>query len=145
MRNCIELGICASRPIRCYSCPMRSVLTRQQAQTQRIVSDALPELLHPACPERPSEQAAGSGNAGSDQAVAVTTWPGKDIGVRAPDAGETPLSMAEVAVGVKLGLWLDPLGEVDVSPIRRRIRPAGTWVSEFETNAPRSVFDGLVK
>jgi hypothetical protein len=40
--------------------------------------------------------------------------------VRGPDAGETPLSLAEVQAGVKCG-------EFDGWPMEQRWRPAGTW------------------
>jgi hypothetical protein len=49
-----------------------------------------------------------------------SSWPGRDIGVRAPDPGETPLSEAEVDFGAMHDL-IEPV------PTVHRHRPIGTW------------------
>ena len=48
------------------------------------------------------------------------TWPGRDIGVRAPDAGETALSYDEVQTGVACEFF-------DGWPMPQRVCPAGSW------------------
>ncbi len=43
-------------------------------------------------------------NAGSHRALSGESWPGCRIGVRPPSVDETPLSLAEVKHGLKVGL-----------------------------------------
>lgn len=67
--------------------------------------------------------------------------PGHQIGIRAPAPGETPLSWAEVAIAVELGLVADPLGIVDRFPVRQVIRKAGTWECDVQ---PRGMWEALI-
>jgi len=54
--------------------------------------------------ERPAEQGCSAGHAGRDRAPPGCTWPGRDLGVRAPYPGETALTWAEVLIGLREGV-----------------------------------------
>lgn len=56
----------------------------------------VPDLLRPPGLERPSRKGLGWSTAGGYRSFQGRTWPGRDLGVRAPDDGETPLSRGEI-------------------------------------------------
>jgi hypothetical protein len=53
-------------------------------------------VLHPPGAEHAPEQGAGGRDVGRYRALSGRAWPGRDIGVRAPEDGETALSRGEV-------------------------------------------------
>ncbi len=117
---------------------MHSLRVIQKTACEWGVQHALPRLLRAPCAERTSEQGPGVSNVGSHSAGAWQSWPGKDIGIREPAPGETPLSDAEVAVAVKCG-------EADGWPMVRRIKPAGTWERKSASAlAPPTPWEGLL-
>lgn len=77
---------------------------------------------------------------------AATDWPGRAYGIRAPEAGETPLSWAEaaIALGKKRLDDLDGFDDVDTWPPCRRIVPAGTWGIFAPGLRQAQPFDGLM-
>lgn len=84
----------------------------------------------------------------------IATWPGHAYGVRAPRGRETPLSPAEVLVGLQdgtIGAHLTPaqreeameaLGGDTLLPVVRRARPAGAWRGHKPTH--QGVWGGLM-
>lgn len=67
--------------------------------------------------------------------------------MRAPEKGETPLSLEELCVlfGRKRIEKLAELDEIDMFPPRRRVLPAGTW-GVFTPGLRRAQpFDGLTQ
>lgn len=81
---------------------------------------------------------------GKERAVLCADWPGRTVGIRAPEANETPLSAAEVLVALSMGLACGNADEVDAWPMVRRVRPAGTWPS-VAMSRKRGPFDGLLE
>jgi len=75
---------------------MQSVPSSINQPGQRPVPDALPALQCAAGCVSAAIAPASRADAGSDSARQVTTWPGRDFGVRQPYPGETPLSWEEV-------------------------------------------------
>ena len=67
---------------------------------QRAVQHGVPGLLCGFGADSAPEQGPGRGDAGGDWAQERETWPGQRVGIRAPKAGETPLSDAEVLVAL---------------------------------------------
>jgi hypothetical protein len=130
-RDWKTLGVCQSKPVRC-------VPGCGSEPTERPVSDAVPAVLRAPGSVCAPEQGPGWGDAGSDSTGRGKSWPGRDIGVRCPDAGETPLSLDEVQAGVKCG-------EFDGWPMRQRIVPAGAWERKITgVLAAPSVWEGLL-
>lgn len=76
----------------------------ETTSAQRTVFTDMRRVLLQAGAERPSEQAGRRSHVGSHRASAWEPWPGASAGVRAPGAGETPLSAAEVAHGFRSGV-----------------------------------------
>lgn len=79
----------------------------------------------------PRGGSAGDGP-GADAATGPDAWPGWQWGVRAPEAGETPLSFSEALqlLTKSRRKALEAMPEfdfLDFSPLVRTIRPAGTW------------------
>jgi hypothetical protein len=64
----------------------------------------LPRVLRSPGAERSPIETARDVNARCHCAIPTFTWPGRNLGVRAPDDGETPLGAAEVWHGVQRGL-----------------------------------------
>ena len=71
---------------------------------RRALPVHLPAVLRPSGAERAPQQAAGQCHAGRHRALPGQSWPGSDLGVRAPYQGETPLSWAEVHHGLAMGV-----------------------------------------
>lgn len=65
----------------------------------------LPPMLREACAVCTSEQNAGCKAAGRHCPSQRQTHAGANLGVREPDFGETPLSDAEVLVGMREGVF----------------------------------------
>lgn len=57
----------------------------------------------------------------------MTTWPGKSVGVRAPEPNETPLSESEVMHGQNIGIFTTERDEYDCWPIQRLHTPSWGW------------------
>lgn len=85
------------------------------------VQPPVPGVLRAPGAQRAPGQGPGRRYVGRHRASIGGTWPGKDLGVRAPEPGETPLSRAEVRFAI------DVMGILDEFPITHTIRPAGTW------------------
>ena len=81
--------------------------------------------------------------AGEGADTARTDWPGRAIGIRAPEASETALSAAEVLHALKIKLIADD--EIDKWPAVRIYRPTGAWVSAMPGAARARWFDGLMR
>lgn len=82
----------------------------------------VPAMLRPAGAVHSPEQASSGRNAGGDRKIPALTWPGRDLGIRAPGTDETPLSEAEVRFGIRAGLI-----DVDLWPMVQIHREAGSW------------------
>lgn len=76
----------------------------QREQKTGQLQPEMPEMLYGLDSEYRSQQNAGKQHAGSDSKDTGRTWPGKDIGVREPSEEETPLSWAEIQVGIIKGV-----------------------------------------
>lgn len=72
--------------------------------TQWAVFTGMRRVLLSAGAQCLPEQAARGRDAGGDRAIPREPWPGASVGVRAPRAGETPLSWGEVWHGVREGV-----------------------------------------
>lgn len=86
---------------------------------RRLLPFHLPAVLRPAGAERTPEQGAGQCDACRHSALPRQSWPGSDLGVRAPYPGETPLSWSEVLhaqVNGVLSLTTDPPGRCPTPP-----------------------------
>jgi hypothetical protein len=76
--------------------------------------------------------------------AACADWPGRARGIRAPEAGETTLSISEVLHALNIKLIADDNDEIDKWPAVRVYRAAGTWGSRSRI-APRARwFDAVV-
>jgi len=68
--------------------------------------------------------------------------------LRPPELNETPLSADEVLFAVHKKLITQPEGfdpdEIDTMPIKRIIRPAGTWGIKTQGLRRADPFDGLM-
>lgn len=73
-------------------------------QISRQVQQQMSGLLHGLGDEDQSQQTTCSGDARISSQDAGITWPGKDIGIRGPEDGETALSWDEVYHGVATGV-----------------------------------------
>lgn len=104
MRDCHNLGICQDRPIRCIGCPLQRMRIVEKTAVQWGVPVPVLGVLHAPGALDASEQAGGRRDAGCDRQIPGRAWPGRDLGVRAPYPGETPISWAEVHHGVREGL-----------------------------------------
>jgi hypothetical protein len=71
----------------------------------------------------------------------MITWPGKHVGVRPPEPGETPLSENEVMHGQNIELFANEKDEYDCWPIQRRYSPAGAW--KIDTTRKATPWDAL--
>lgn len=71
--------------------------------TWRPICPDLSELLHGSGNEYPARQAKSGCNAVRDRAIREP-WPGADIGIRAPEDGETRLSYNEVHFALIKGI-----------------------------------------
>ena len=108
MRDCRDLGICQDRPIRCIGCPMQRVRIIETSAAQWGIPDAVPGVLRAPggqhVPEPASGRRDGDGRETEHRPLCTYVWPGRRDGIRAPAAGETPLSSAEVNHCLKEGL-----------------------------------------
>lgn len=117
---------------------MPGMQSKRIAAAQRQVPNAMFGLLHAPGAECTPGQKTRRRNVDRNSKVPERTWPGKDFGVRAPSFGEVPLSKAEVVFGEEMGLF-------DAWPMRRVIKPAGTWESKNIHLLKRpSPFEGLL-
>jgi hypothetical protein len=119
---------------------MPSLRTRQSQSIERSLCHGVPGLLHAPCDERVPAAPGRGRHAGGGAAPSRQGWPGAGVGVRAPDARETPLSQAEVRHGARLGLW--PGVEVCDLPVVQRWLPAGSWEAK-QAGAAATVWGGL--
>jgi hypothetical protein len=69
--------------------------------------------------------------------------------LRPPEPNETPLSAEELAFALHKRLIAQPNGfdpdEVDIMPVKRIIRPAGTWGIKTQGLRHADPFDWLVR
>ena len=82
---------------------MSGLLARRSQSLRRGVPDGLSALLRAAGAQRAPLPGAGAGDAGDHRPLPWRAWPGRDLGVRAPMPGETPLSWDELVVALKGG------------------------------------------
>lgn len=101
--------------------PMRTMRIIEKTAKEWEVQLPVPGVLHSSGSQRTPSKGSGLRHVGRDRASLGGTWPGRDLGVRAPDPGETPLSRAEVRFAI------DVMGILDEFPVVHRYRPAGTW------------------
>ena len=83
---------------------MQRMPTDPRAADLRGISVPVPGLLHTAGPECLPEQAPRGRDAGGHCPLQGCTWPGHDLGVRAPYPGEATLSWPEVIEAQRMGL-----------------------------------------
>ena len=88
-------------------------------------------------------QRAGLATAGEGADTVRADWPGRASGIREPEAGETPLSAAEVLHALNIKLIADD-DEIDKWPAVRIYRPAGTWGSRYRIAPLARWFDAVV-
>ena len=86
-------------------------------------------------------QRAAAARPGEGADGAAAPWWGCAFGLRQPDIGETPLSVEEVKHAVFIGVAMDDDDELDTWPIKRRVRPAGTWTPAHAGRPPARPFD----
>jgi len=68
------------------------------------VHNDMPSVLYPSYAHHTPKQAFGVCNAGIDIASQIKPWPGRSFGIRAPEPGETPLSVAEAVLALREGV-----------------------------------------
>lgn len=88
------------------------------------------------------EQETRSIDVGCDSTIQRRTWAGRYFGVRAPEAGETPLSNAEVKYAVDIGLFEYTR---DTWPVKRVHKEVGSWEKKHLSHmAKPSPWEGLL-
>lgn len=85
---------------------MRAMQSQSQESRQWAVFTYMRGVLCSAGAVNEARQASGVGDACGHRATAGEPWPGARAGVRAPEAWETPLSVAEVPYLAREG-WAD--------------------------------------
>ena len=78
--------------------------TCQNEQVVGWIPDAVRPVLCPACGFGQTVAPTPRGDADRNSPFSRRSWPGSDLGVRAPDPDEIPLNEAEVAFGFEHGL-----------------------------------------
>lgn len=99
MRTCTELGVCQARE--CHDCPMLGMRVVDDTAAQWGLSVPVRPVLRSFGDECASEQEARLFDVGGNRAKSRVGWAGRNLGVRAPADGETPLSSAEAVVAMR--------------------------------------------
>lgn len=82
---------------------MRRLRRHLDQPARRSLPVRLPAMLRAAGAKYPPQPPAGSRHAGGHSAPPRRTWPGRDLGVRAPFPGETALSWSEIHSAIATG------------------------------------------